>query len=181
MAIPQSRLEALLIAAKDFQEQWQTARQAADDAFRALPSDPTTAECIFALSTIQRVFSQSLVKPEHVALLAREETHIKLTKKKNAKVAEYQRRKRAAEGAKQMPHLSPVTIGITKSEAPRPPSFQNLSPLANLKMRYNALHRDFGMPEPYANPLDDAAPLLPDHALAAQAEGISLTGTNPAD
>lgn len=179
MAITQSRLKSIVLAGKAFQDQWTLTRQAVHAILKSIPAAASPNDLQSALRAVQLTMERSIVEPQHGELLVSELTHIKLTEKKNAKVAEYQRRKRAAEGARPSPHLSPNAIAPNPykslpSATPSPSA--GVSPLADLKMRYNALHRDFGMHEPYANPLDEGEGLLPEHVIAAKAEGLLTQG-----
>lgn len=95
MAITQSRVIAILSAARRFYNYSSAIKREAKAIVSQIRPDATREELIEALQAIQFLLDQQFASEDDIALLAAEERHFELSFKKNQRLAEYARRKRA--------------------------------------------------------------------------------------
>jgi hypothetical protein len=200
MAITQTRMIALIRIADNLKNQLLTLQSALSDTYTTLPPNPTTSDFLYALQTIQNIKNSISIPPADLETLADERAHFKLHASRNDRLAKRARQRRTGEPStasltapdKITSRPGPFALSTAISPRPaknpqqltgaarpystiRPLSADELSTHINMdlvaqKLAINAQHARYNMPEPYADPYNDAEPLLPEHGGTPETE-----------
>ena len=185
MAITQQRMENLVLAALAYKTQTATITKTLHSQIAALPPSPTPEQLLELIQIMQNCLAITQINSEHAETIAREHEHIRLTKNKNRRIAEYMRRKRATDPAiKPAPHTAPHKLGEkTVERFFVGQATAQTSELAKFKLAQNDMASTVNMPAPYPQWQDDTIPLLPEHIPVARhkelLEGKQILQTTP--
>lgn len=170
MAITQQRMENLVLAALAYKTQTATITKTFHDQISALPPSPTLQDLLELIQIMQNCLTLTQINHEHAETIVKEQEHIRLTKNKNRRIAEYQRRKRAADPTiKPAPHTAPHKLGEkTVERFFVGQATSQTSELAKFKLAQNDMASTVGLPAPYPKWQDDEMPLLPEHIAIAR-------------
>jgi hypothetical protein len=182
MPITQNRMLALIEVADAFKDKVLECEKVLSEIFRDLPPNPTLAECLKTLESIQLYRKHLTLSAPHLDTLAVERAHFTANATRNIRHANRAKRKRGAE-----PTQNRSTAPDTIRKAPKPfktifqkwegleePMFKPFGAvttdlpktndtLIRQKIKLNEMHKNLNMKEPYPDVHNDDEPLQPEH------------------